>query len=55
MVADEGLLDAGLDFARQVAEKSPLAVANAKQVMHDVWSDNGSVASGSSTELCRDA
>ncbi len=55
VVADEGLLDAGLDFARQVAEKSPLAVANAKQVMHDVWSDNGSVASGLEYELSRDA
>jgi enoyl-CoA hydratase len=55
VVADEDLLEAGLDFARQVAEKSPLAVANAKQVMHDVWSDNGSVASGLEYELARDA
>jgi len=55
VVADEELLDAGLDFARQVAEKSPLAVANAKQVMHDVWSENGSVASGLDYELARDA
>jgi enoyl-CoA hydratase len=55
VVADEDLLDAGLDFARQVAEKSPLAVANAKQVMHDVWSENGSVAAGLDYELARDA
>ena len=55
VVADEDLLDAGLDFAGQVAEKSPLAVANTKQVMHDVWSDNGSVASGLEYELARDA
>jgi len=55
VVADEDLLDAGLDFARQVAEKSPLAVANAKQVMHDVWSENGSVGSGLDYELARDA
>jgi enoyl-CoA hydratase len=55
VVADEVLLDAGLDFARQVADKSPLAVANAKQVMHDVWSENGSVAAGLDYELARDA
>jgi enoyl-CoA hydratase/carnithine racemase len=55
VVADEDLLDAGLGFAREVAEKSPLAVANAKQVMHDVWSDNGSVASGLDYELARNA
>jgi enoyl-CoA hydratase/carnithine racemase len=55
VVADEDLLDAGLDFARQVAEKSPLAVANAKQVMHEVWSENRSVASGLDYELARDA
>jgi enoyl-CoA hydratase len=55
VVAAEDLLEAGLDFVRQVAEKSPLAVANAKQVMHDVWSDNGSVASGLDYELARNA
>ncbi|HEX4245547.1 MAG TPA: enoyl-CoA hydratase/isomerase family protein [Acidimicrobiales bacterium] len=55
VVADEDLLGAGLDFAGQVAEKSPLAVANAKQVLHDVWSDNGSVAAGLDYELARNA
>ncbi|MGA7416959.1 MAG: enoyl-CoA hydratase/isomerase family protein [Acidimicrobiales bacterium] len=55
VVADESLLDAGLDFAREVADKSPLAVANAKQVMNQLWSENGSVASGLHYELARDA
>jgi enoyl-CoA hydratase len=55
VVADEDLLDAGLGFAGEVAEKSPLAVANAKQVMHEVWSDNGSVDAGLQYELARNA
>jgi enoyl-CoA hydratase len=55
VVADESLLDAGLDFAREVADKSPLAVANAKQVMNQLWSENGSVASGLDYELARNA
>jgi enoyl-CoA hydratase len=32
-----------------------LAVANAKQVMNQLWSENGSVASGLDYELARDA
>ena len=31
---------------REVAAKSPLAVANAKQVMNQLWADNGSVDAG---------
>jgi enoyl-CoA hydratase/carnithine racemase len=54
-VADEELLEAGLAFAREVASKSPLAVANAKQVAHQLWSDNGSVEAGLRFELERDA
>jgi enoyl-CoA hydratase len=54
-VPDDELLDAGLDFAREVAVKSPLAVANAKQVAHQLWADNGSVDAGLSYELERDA
>jgi enoyl-CoA hydratase/carnithine racemase len=54
-VPDNELLDAGLAFAREVAVKSPLAVANAKQVMHQLWSDNGSVDAGLRFELERDA
>jgi enoyl-CoA hydratase/carnithine racemase len=36
-VPDDALLAAGLEFAEQVARKSPLAVANAKQVMVSLW------------------
>ena len=39
VVPDAELLGAGLEFAEQVARKSPLAVANAKEVMARVWSD----------------
>lgn len=54
-VADDELLAAGLAFANEVAAKSPLAVANAKQVAHQLWSDNGSVDAGLRFELERDA
>lgn len=39
VVPDAELVSAGLEFAEQVAGKSPLAVANAKQVMASIWSD----------------
>jgi enoyl-CoA hydratase len=55
VVADDALIDEGLAFARSVAEKSPLAVANAKQVMNALWADNGSVDAGLRFELERDA
>ena len=54
-VADDELLAAGMAFAAEVATKSPLAVANAKQVAHQLWSDNGSVDAGLRFELERDA
>jgi enoyl-CoA hydratase/carnithine racemase len=54
-VPDDELLPAGLDFAREVAVKSPLAVANAKQVMNQLWADNGSVDAALRYELERDA
>ena len=54
-VPDGDLLAAGLDFATEVAAKSPLAVANAKQVAHQLWSDNGTVDAGLRFELERDA
>ena len=38
VVADADLHDAGLELAEQVARKSPLAVANAKEVMTTIWS-----------------
>ena len=54
VVADDALLDEGLAFARSVAEKSPLAIANAKQVMNTLWADNGSVDAALRFELERD-
>ena len=38
----------------EVAAKSPLAVAHAKQVMNELWADNGSVEAGLRYELERD-
>ena len=55
VVPDERLLDAGLEFCAEVAAKSPLAVANAKQVLSQLWADNGSVEAGLRYELERDA
>jgi enoyl-CoA hydratase/carnithine racemase len=55
VVPDTELLDAGLAFAREVAQKSPLAVATAKEVMESVWSANGSVAAGLEYEQARNA
>ena len=54
VVADEALLEEGLAFARSVAEKSPLAIANAKQVMNSLWADNTSVDAALRFELERD-
>ena len=54
VVPDAELLDAGLAFATEVAAKSPLAVANAKEVMSRLWADNGSVDAGLRFELERD-
>lgn len=39
VVDDNALLAAGLAFAEKVAAKSPLAVANAKEVMTSIWAD----------------
>ena len=55
VVDDEALLDAGLGSVRDLARRSPLAVANAKQVMNRLWADNGSVDAGLRYELERDA
>lgn len=54
VVADEELLNTGLAFAAEVAAKSPLAVANAKTVMNQLWAENGSIADGLQIELERD-
>jgi enoyl-CoA hydratase/carnithine racemase len=54
-VEDEALLESGLDFARQVAAKSPLAVANAKAVLQGLWAANGDLAGGLRLELERNS
>ena len=54
VVPDDQLLEEGLAFARSVADKSPLAIANAKQVMNRLWADNGSVEAALRFELERD-
>jgi enoyl-CoA hydratase/carnithine racemase len=46
VVPDDELLEAGLELARQVAAKSPLALANAKDVLQSVWAENGPEAAG---------
>ena len=45
-VDDDELLDAGLELARGIAEKSPLAVANAKEVLNTLWAQNDGVDAG---------
>jgi enoyl-CoA hydratase len=45
-VADEALLDVGMEFAEEVARKSPLAVANAKEVMNALWAEGGPLDAG---------
>ncbi len=52
-VDDEVLMEAGLELARQIAAKSPLAVANAKAVLQTLWLGNGDVAGGLQLELDR--
>jgi enoyl-CoA hydratase len=54
-VPDDELLATGLSVAAEVAAKSPLAVANAKQVLTQLWAENGSVDAGLRYELERDA
>jgi enoyl-CoA hydratase/carnithine racemase len=54
-VEDEELRESGLAFARQVAGKSPLAVANAKAVLQGLWAANGDVTSGLRFERERNA
>jgi enoyl-CoA hydratase/carnithine racemase len=55
-VVDDGALhEAGLELVRQFAKKSPLAMANAKDVMMSLWADNGSVEAGLRYERERNA
>ena len=55
VVDDDRLLEEGLELARGIAAKSRLAVATAKEVLHAVWADNGSVDAGLRFERERDA
>jgi enoyl-CoA hydratase/carnithine racemase len=54
-VDDEELLESGMTFARQVAAKSPLALANAKSVLQGLWAANGDLASGLRLEMDRNS
>ena len=54
VVDDDRLLDEGLELARGIAAKSPLAVANAKEVLHANWADRVPVDAGLRFELERD-
>jgi enoyl-CoA hydratase/carnithine racemase len=55
VVADDELRTEGLKLAAQIASKSPLAVANAKDVMNTIWAQNLNVDSGLRIELDRNA
>ena len=51
VVDDDALLAEGLALVAGIATKSPLAVANAKQVMHQLWAGGGSVDEDLGVEL----
>jgi enoyl-CoA hydratase/carnithine racemase len=55
VVADGDLLAAGLEFATAAAERSPLAMANAKSVINTAWSDGTGVDAGLRLERERNA
>jgi enoyl-CoA hydratase/carnithine racemase len=55
VVDDDALHTEGLALARDIAAKSTLALANAKEVLHAVWADNASVDNGLRLERERDA
>ncbi|MEA3075518.1 MAG: enoyl-CoA hydratase [Actinomycetota bacterium] len=50
VVTDEELTATGLELARQFAQKSPLALANAKAVMTRIWADELTVDAGLTVE-----
>lgn len=54
VVDDDALLATGLEVATGIAAKSPLAVANAKQVMHRIWAAGEPVDAGLAHELAAD-
>jgi enoyl-CoA hydratase len=55
VVDDDALLGAGAELVAGFATKSPLAMANAKDVMMSLWADNGSVDLGLRYERERNA
>lgn len=54
VVDDDDLLDQGLAVVAGIAAKSPLAVANAKQVMHRIWASGASIEAGLADECAAD-
>jgi enoyl-CoA hydratase len=46
VVADDALEATGLELASEIATKSPLGVANAKEVLQTVWAGNGPESDG---------
>jgi len=54
VVADDALLEEGLAVVAGIAAKSPLAVANAKQVMHRIWAAGDPVDVGLADECAAD-
>jgi enoyl-CoA hydratase/carnithine racemase len=54
-VEDAELFESGMTFARQVASKSPLSLANAKAVLQGLWATNGDLSSGLRFERERNA
>lgn len=55
VVEDDELRATGLELAREIATKSALAVATAKEVLQTVWAENGSEAAGLQVERERNA
>ncbi len=55
VVPDDELLAAGLEFANAAAERSPLAMANAKFVINSAWADGTGVEEGLRLERERNA
>jgi enoyl-CoA hydratase len=55
VVDDDALLGAGAELVAGFANKSPLAMANAKDVMMSLWADNGSLELGLRYERERNA
>jgi len=55
VVDDDQLVAEGLAFAGAVATKSPLAVANAKEILQALWAANGDIDAGLRLERERTA